>query len=689
MQTTDLRTRDLNSRRVGGHSPAPRRGLFALAAVAALLAGCGDSAPQNSAAPGPQPARPCTHYDAERQPFFGDLHVHTRYSLDANTQGTIVGPHDAYRFARGEPLGIQPYDENGNALRTTQLARPLDFAAVTDHAELFGEVEICTNPEYVEYYLAECLLYRAAPEQSFIIFNLVAVGLPELPQFPVPAGIPVVSDLPVIGANGKIPRLPYCGVDGQRCLEAAKTPWTDIQQAAEAYYDRSDDCRFTTFVGYEWTGAPLSNNLHRNVIFESEVVPGLPPAYQEFPREELLWQALDAQCGAVDGCNYLTIPHNSNLSAGMMFETQDRFGNDYTAEFAQRRQDAEPLAEIYQHKGQSECLGTTGVGAQDELCGFEVLPYNNLTGNRFGGANTGPPLEQDFLRQALKAGLQQEQQLGVNPFKYGFIGSSDTHMGTPGNVIEDRFTGHAGAGLNPSNYSGGLTDVIEASPGGLAVLWAEQNTRESLFSAMRRREAYGTSGTRPIVRFFGGWDYPSDLCGRGDFVPVGYAQGVPMGGDLPAARSDAPRFAVSALRDPGFALEPTQPLQRIQIIKGWVSGGETHEQVYNVAGDPNNGASVDLDTCESTGSGFASLCTVWADPDFDPAQPAFYYARVVENPSCRWSTRQCLAAGVDCSNPDAVPDGYADCCNADYPKTIQERAWTSPIWYRPQQSTVR
>jgi len=340
-----------------------------------------------------------------------------------------------------------------------------------------------------------------------------------------------------------------------------------------------------------------------------------------------------------------------------------------------------------QAKGQSECLGTMGAGAADELCDFEILPYNNLTGDRFGGFNTGPPMEQDFVREAMKEGLRLEQNLGVNPFKYGFIGSSDTHIGSPGNVMETaEFPGHGGAGASGGE---GLTDVVEGNPGGLAVIWAEENTRDSLYAALRRREAYGTSGTRPVVRFFGGWNLPANQCASADFAADGYANGVPMGGDLPPrpANAVAPRFSVSALRDPGAARDPAQALQRIQIIKGWVENGEKKEQVYEVAGNPNNGAGVDPATCEPTGAGFASLCDVWQDPDFDPAEPAFYYARVVENPQCRWHTLQCLAAGITedtCANdPDSVPESFAGCCNADYPKTIQERAWTSPIWYRP------
>lgn len=644
------------------------RRIPALCVLLSLSAGCQRSTPLETAAVLPVDGK-CAHYNEQRNPYFGDLHVHTKYSLDANTQGTIIGPHEAYRFALGEPLGIQPYSENGEALRTTQLSRPLDFAAVTDHGELFGETEICTNPELQGYSSPECQFYRAAPAQAFLVFNFLGPGL---------------FGLPTADGGEFIPRLPFCGINGERCLEAAKTPWRDVQQAAAAYNDVNGDCRFTTFVGYEYTAAPLANNLHRNVIFSSEIVPELPVSYLDAPEPELLWEALAAQCKTAEGCDYLTIPHNSNLSGGLMFQTQDRNRQDYTAEFAMARQQNEPLAEIYQHKGQSECINTVGAGMQDEQCGFELLPYRNFIGSQVSPAASGAPLERDFLRSALKEGIRLEQKLGANPFKYGFIGSSDTHLGTPGKVSETAYPGHGGAGGGAATeVPAGLPDLIENSPGGLAVLWAEENSRASLFDAMRRREAYATSGSRPVVRFFGGWNLPSDQC-TSDFVSIGYAQGVPMGGDLSAAPAGAsPRFAVSALRDPGAAGEPVEPLQRIQIVKGWVTAsGETQEKIYEVAGDANNGASVDLNTCETSGSGFASLCTVWQDPDFNAAQAAFYYARILENPSCRWSTRQCVAAGVDCSNPDAVPEAFADCCNADYPKIIQERAWTSPIWYR-------
>jgi hypothetical protein len=233
-----------------------------------------------------------------------------------------------------------------------------------------------------------------------------------------------------------------------------------------------------------------------------------------------------------------------------------------------------------------------------------------------------------------------------------------------------------------------MPDALEFNPGGLAAVWAEENSRDALFEAMRRREVYGTSGPRITVRFFGGWDYPADLCGRDDFVPVGYARGVPMGGDLPPppAAAAAPHLAVSALRDPGTPERPGAPLQRIQIVSLRLAGGEVRERVHDVAGDAATGATVDFATCARRGAGSDQLCAVWRDPEFDPAAPAVWYARVVENPSCRWSTFACNRAGVDCSRPGTVPSELAACCDPATPRTIQERAWTSPIWYVPPQS---
>jgi hypothetical protein len=422
-----------------------------------------------------------------------------------------------------------------------------------------------------------------------------------------------------------------------------------------------------------------------------------------------LWDYLEKECVAdKPGCDAVAIPHNSNLSGGLMFESARVSDGEVpqgpvTVEEATRRAHWNPLFEVMQHKGSSECDNRNPVWAEDEFCNFEKMGYDS-----FGGKNTGMaaggamdwmtffvddedlpvtklPDETNFLRYGLKKGLQQQAELGVNSFKYGLISSTDTHIAAPGLAMEKNHPGHGGAGMG-SGYGvpEGLPDELEYGPGGLAVLYAEENTRDSLFAAMRRREAYATSGTRPTVRFFGGWDYPADACDAGDMVAQGYAGGVPMGGDLPApeAGQQAPRFIISALADSGTREYPGSPLQRIQLIKGWYEAGELREKVLDVAGG-DNGASVDIDSCEQSGSGHQQLCTVWQDNDFKPAAQAFYYTRVLENPSCRWSQRICADAGVRCEDPDTVPAGMEGCCAAEHQKVIQERAWTSPIWYTP------
>jgi hypothetical protein len=609
---------------------------------------------------------PCAAYHPLRQPFFGDTHVHTAYSFDASTQDTRNTPRDAYRFARGEPMGIQPYDEAGNALRTIQLTRPLDFVAVTDHAEMLGEVELCMTPGSPGYRSILCWIHRHFPSVSFRLLSLRTL---------------------ILKSHRGI-----CGKGGEDCERAAAGVWQAIRDAAEEAYDRSPACRFTSFVGYEWT-ATLEDgiNLHRNVIFRNDRVPAAPVSWVETPTAVDLWNRLEAECiEGIPGCDAVTIPHNSNLSAGLMFESAalskpSQAGEPIGAEEARRRSRWEPLIEIMQHKGSSECR--RGVGTTDEACGFEPLKYDRFGPMFSPFARKRAPEASNFVRFALAEGLLLQARLGANPFKYGIIASTDTHIAAAGLTEEKGYPGHGGAGLGAGEgVPQGFPDNIQFNPGGLAVLWAEENTRDSLFAAMQRREAYGTSGTRPVVRYFGGWDLPEDLCAEPDFAAQGYASGVPMGGDLPprpAGRAAAPpRFALWAVQDPGSAGAPGTPLQRIQIVKGWVEGGEPRERVIDVAGGDNR-ADVDLATCEPRGPGSSSLCAVWTDPDFDPDAPAFYYGRVLENPSCRWSQYVCIAAGVDCGDRSSVPEGLKACCSEEHQPVIQERAWTSPIWYTP------
>ncbi len=610
----------------------------------------------------------CKDYEPLRRPFFGDTHVHTTYSFDANGQDTRNTPSDAYRFAKGDEVGIQPFDVSGKALRSAKLRRPLDFTAVTDHAEMLGEVRICTDKEADGYGSDLCWLYRLMPSQLF-----------------GPMAMRVLIQRERFG---------YCGENDLKCLEQAAIVWRDIQVAADQAYDRSPECSFTSFVGYEWTGSIGSGiNLHRNVIFRNEHVPVYAPSWIETPSAFDLWSDLQRRCiEGVPGCDVLTIPHNSNLSGpGIIFESAklknvEGASIPVTQEEAALRQRWEPLVEIMQHKGDSECL--LGGDTTDEGCGFEKLPYNSFAGvGRVSQASVlspGGDLSPDrraTVREALKKGLLLEAELGQNPLKYGIVASTDSHLGTPGLVIEDDPKGHGGAG---DMQLSGLPDNIEFNPGGLAVLWAEENTRDSLFSAMQRREAYGTSGTRPVVRFFGGWRYPSEMCDSGTFVEAGYEGGVAMGGDLTPRPegAEAPRFAISALKDPGSQEYPGTPLQKIQVVKGWTQDGQTYEKVFDVAGGAN-GASVDVLTCETRGEKSDSLCAVWEDPDFDSDERAFYYVRVLENPTCRWSQQLCVEASVSCDDPAQISPGFEACCSSTVPKVVQERAWTSPIWYSP------
>jgi hypothetical protein len=463
--------------------------------------------------------------------------------------------------------------------------------------------------------------------------------------------------------------------------------WGEIQNAAEAFNDSSAACEFSTLHGYEWTPNPNTNNLHRNVIFRNDVVPAQAIGYFDEQYVEGLWAHLRTECiDAGTECDVLTIPHNPNLSNGTFFQPFDRNGDPIDADYAKERAFMEPIFEIYQHKGDSECL--PGQTISDELCGFEKLPYSNFAAITVDLFTDPDP--RDFLRAALGQGMQLESSLGVNPFKHGIVASTDTHLAAPGYSPERGYAGHGnvGKGATATDFEVGLVDYPYNSGGGLAVVWAEENSRDAIFRAMRRKETYGTSGTHITVRFFGGWSYPTNMCDQVDFARIGYQNGVPMGGDLAAPpNGGAPTFFVAATQDPGTEGTPGTPLQRIQIVKGWLDqAGNYQAQVFDVGGNPENGASVNVDTCEPDPGmgGFADLCTTWTDPSFDAARPALYYARVIENPVCRWTTWQCNADGIDCDKPETVTEGYEGCCDDErVPKTLQERAWTSPIWYTP------
>jgi hypothetical protein len=541
----------------------------------------------------------------------------------------------------------------------------LDFAAVTDHSEFICEVEACTTHGSFGFESETCQLFRQGGSLGQTVL-----------------GILTAQDEPMRLTD-------VCGEDGTACLPFTGEVWQRTINAANDAYDRTERCEFTTFVGYEYTANTGISTLHRNVIFRGDQVP-FPTTYIEQPTPQGLWRELRTTCLEVDiDCDVLAIPHNSNESNGNMFfvEYPGAANSEEERAQAQLRGDLEPLMEVYQHKGDSECMnGLSGiVGAPDELCEFEKRPRavfedcGDVPGSG-GVAGGGCFSRLDFLRGALLEGLREDARLGVNPYRLGVIASTDTHNGAPGSIEEEDFIGHRGATddtldkrLGPAQRRAGPT----FSPGGLAGVWAEENTREGLFDALRRREVFGTSGPRIAVRFFGGWQLDDDLCGNPEMVAEADREGVPMGSVLPPRSPDsaAPRFVVSALKDIGTQARVGAALQRLQVIKGWIANGEAHEQVFDVAGDPNNGASVDLTTCERTGTGAASLCTVWSDPDFDPSQHAFYYARVIENPSCRWNAFSCLGL-----MGEERPEG---CDDPEVAQTVQERAWTSPIWYRP------
>ena len=665
----------------------PAQACLLLGAV--LLAAC--STPETDERPA-QPTvelaeerSPCTNANEFRQALFGDLHVHTSFSFDAAANATGGTPTDAYDFARGKPIPFFPIDAEGNPSGTIQIDRPLDFVAVTDHGEFLGERRLCRDPDSPRYDTEFCTQARVSERQGMRMFGAV-----------------ITTETPRRIAE-------VCDESGELCREWARSPWEAMIEAAEMAYDRTPDCEFTSFIGYEYTGTPGTSNYHRNVIFRGSEVPDLPVSYVEAPLDSQLWQQLDQACPREEGCDYLTIPHNSNLANGRMAPYRGLDGSlESRRAYAEKRLEREPILEIFQHKGGSECInGLSSVfGEPDELCNVEAVRTMGVektfaiterdeqgrmvpgemtqlieecaegevgSSGMVGGGCVG---RSDFARSALLEGLEEEIDTGLNPAKLGFIGSTDTHTATPGASRDEDWRGAVSVEATPEErlQPGLLTSGIDGNPGGLAGVWAVENSRDAIFDAMKRREVFGTSGTRIQPRFFAGWDYSSGMCDAVDMVEQAYASGVPMGGDLTSgSQGQKPTFIAFAARD--SAPEAAQ-LQQLQLVKGWVDGdGQSHFDVTTIAGDADNGATVDLTTGERSGPGHDSLCAVYIDESFEPDQHAYYYLRVVENPSLRWSVYDCLR----------IPEGQrpAVCTDGSYPSTIQEMAWTSPVWYKP------
>lgn len=581
-------------------------------------------------------------FNADRNAYFGDLHVHTMYSFDAFIFGTTSSPSDAYTFAKGgtieHPAGFD-----------MKLDVPLDFYGVSDHAFYLG------------------VLREMANSDSDISKHEIAEGMSALGD----------SD----DRGSKFARI-LSFIRSDRASEIndqniVKSAWDDIIETAERHNDPGN---FTTFVAYEYTTtANDGGNLHRNVIFRGDKVPELPFSRLDSQNPEDLWKWMDNN--RADGIESLAIPHNANGSNGNMFMLTDWSGNPLDSAYADQRMRNEPLVEITQVKGTSDTH--PALSPNDEWAEFEIMPF--MIASQLASQPEG-----SYVREAYLNGITMQDQRGFNPYKFGVIGSSDTHNATYAGDEDDYWSK---VGLRDSDgvkrgsvpldeprddgdlYADTYYDTWSAS--GLAGVWAEENTREAIYDAFRRKETFGTSGPRMKARFFAGYDLPA--IDDADLTSKAYASGVTMGSDLLADSNQAPSFIAWVARDPNSA-----PLQRVQIIKGWVENGESQEAVYDVACSdggsvdpashrcPDNGAQVNLTDCRiSADLGAAELKASWQDPDYDATQNAFYYLRAMENPSCRWSTWDAIRAGVE--------------PRSDLAATIQERVWSSPIWITPVQ----
>ncbi len=605
---------------------------------------------------------PCADYRPERRPLFGDLHVHTTLSFDAHAYKTAVTPEEAWRFAQGDPVALAPLGSDGKGTRTVTIGTPLDFAALTDHGDLLGEVALCTEPESPAYNLPRCVKYRD-PKQTGAFDMALALS----------------SFSPV-----RYPDL--CGDDGALCRTWAKKRWQRVQAAAEAAYDRTAACTFTAFVAYEYTNTRGVSNLHRNVVFRNDKVTELPVSHFEAPTEWKLWEQLDSQCNQGDaGCDVLTLGHNSNLSNGHYFSQKWREGLSLDAQVARAKLRArmEPAVEMFQHKGDMECRNGLKGGAPtaDPLCDFEKLrPTDTELCDEDAPGSGGMRLwgclhRLDFVREALKEGLSLRADLGVNPYRFGIIGSTDTHNGTPGHTQSAGFPGHVGlVDDTPDKRLGSGTathDGIINNPGGLAGVWAEENSRDAIFAAIRRRETFATSGPRLPVRLIAAWDLPAGLCGDAERDAKALGVGVPMGGSL--AVDDAKGRAPALLVHATAAVDGGAKLHKLQVVKLWLdAAGAAHETVMDVAGATDKAPGPDLATCAVPTGGAASLCAVWRDPSYAAGQRAVYYARAVQRPTCRWSRQVCNGLPA-AKRPEACDSGAV-------PDTVQHRAWTASVW---------
>lgn len=614
---------------------------------------------------------PPTRDNHPTQVFWGDTHLHSNQSPDAFVFGNQgLTPEDAYRFARGETIMAQ----SGQPAR---LARPLDFLMVSDHAEFMGIFPkvFAQSEDIVDTPLGKRWVGHVKdghPERILMDFGmLVSNTVREDNHEALAAQSPLLTVEYLQGLSKlTVPQ------------EVRASVWERAINAAETFNEPGS---FTTFIGYEWTSMPNGNNLHRNILFRDgadRTAQVLPFSAMDSGNPEDLWDYL-AEYERKTGGSVLAIPHNGNVSNGLMFAETTLNGKAMTRDYAERRARWEPIVEVTQIKGDGETHPF--LSPNDEFANFETWDKMNLGGSAL---KEDWMLQYEYARSALLNGLAMAETLGANPYAFGMIGSTDSHTGLA-TADEDNFFGkmtsaepapdRANLPYFPVDDPNALASLYhwESMASGYAAIWARENTRESLFDAMRRKETYATTGPRMTVRFFGGWSFTADDAHRHDFANHGYRHGVPMGGQLPvSATGAAPSFLIAAMKDPLGA-----NLDRLQVVKGWVDNyGNPQEKVYNVAASDNRaiadnqlqavGNTVDLDTATYQNTiGDAVLAVTWQDPDFDPSQRAFYYVRVLEIPTPRWTA-------IDAAH-------YAVQAPSEAPPIIQERAYTSPIWYEP------